>query len=336
MRKTTKSDLPGEYWAEIPVHDPKTDTNIVAWIPFLLIHETMAFIFQKSRQTLSTVCQLSAGSPKAEKHKHICKKHNVPEDKSAAIGMHTDGVPFANGQTVEVWTWNFIAIPHAERILFTLLEKQYLCRCGCHGRHTTNAVYEVLVYCMVALLTGKRPPQRHDKRDWLKTDKKRAQQTNAEPYLNFHAFLEELRCDWAAYKQVFGFGGWNAFSICWRCFANREDIPFSDFSLSAAWRSRRHTTATLMALLRDSGVELCTLFSCPAWCLTHLMIDCLHTLDLGFSQDCIGNIMWEWMYSGCCAGNNKAEKLNFSGKKCDDTTRFPSRQPKSMGLLLIW
>ena len=39
------------------------------------------------------------------------------------------------------------------------------------------------------------------------------------------------------------------------------------------------------------------------------MIDVLHTLDLGFSQDVLGNIFWEWMHSTSCTATNKAQRV---------------------------
>ena len=38
-------------------------------------------------------------------------------------------------------------------------------------------------------------------------------------------------------------------------------------------------------------------------------IDVLHALDLGCSQDILGNIIWHFMNSGCCPGHNLVEKV---------------------------
>ena len=63
MRKVCrKSDMPAEYWAEIPVRNPETGLNCVAWIPILLVHEVLSFMLESGRQILGEVCKLPTGS----------------------------------------------------------------------------------------------------------------------------------------------------------------------------------------------------------------------------------------------------------------------------------
>ena len=63
MRKACrKSGMPAEYWAEIPVRNPETNINCVAWIPILLVHEVLSFMLETGRQHLGEVCKLPAGS----------------------------------------------------------------------------------------------------------------------------------------------------------------------------------------------------------------------------------------------------------------------------------
>ena len=42
----------------------------------------------------------------------------------------------------------------AERYPFTCIEKEYVCPCGCKGRHTLDAIMEVFVWCRRCLLVG--------------------------------------------------------------------------------------------------------------------------------------------------------------------------------------
>ena len=68
--------------------------------------------------------------------------------------------------------------------------------------------------------------------------------------------------------------------------------PFLDFKLDAKWRSSRRTYPNLLAHLRESGHALIPLFSLPGFRADMITIDLLHTLDLGVTQDAIGNIFF--------------------------------------------
>ena len=71
----------------------------------------------------------------------------IPTLTKKSIGLHGDGVPFTKKKSVEVFSWNFVAEPDADRFLATVIEKEFLCQCGsCHGRHTTDKVLELLCW----------------------------------------------------------------------------------------------------------------------------------------------------------------------------------------------
>ena len=66
----------------------------------------------------------------------------------------------AKGQSVEVFSWNFSAAPSKERVLFCLMEKSFICACGCGGRHTLDALIQVLAWSLNSLLTGTKKQHR--------------------------------------------------------------------------------------------------------------------------------------------------------------------------------
>ena len=80
-----------------------------------------------------------------------------------------------------------------------------------------------------------------------------------------HALLLQVRGDWAWYKALFGFKGWASKEICWRCMANCSDIPWTDTSTAAAWRTSRYRTSELLARQTEQGISVNPLFSLPGF-----------------------------------------------------------------------
>ena len=293
MRKLLKhSNCPPVYWAKVPVKNTGPGTGkIYDWIPFLLIFEVMAMILGKPGCSLASFATLPPTLPGLrDKKNRWCAKMKLDPEVTVPLGVHGDGVPHqSNGSTIECFSWNFVSMPEAERFPFTCIEKDSLCNCGCSGRCTTNAIMDVLVWCMRQLLVGTLPTCRHDGTPWLPSDRSRVKGRR----LDFYAGVLQIRGDWANLKQWFGFKGWAGREICWRCLSNKSDIPYTDFGLKAQWRKVRMTLPMLVATLRKSGVTPCALFALPGFDLAFIVIDVLHTLDLGVSQDFLGNLFFE-------------------------------------------
>ena len=118
---------------------------------------------------------------------------------------------------------------------------------------------------MRCLLAGSWPSARHDQAQWLGTDKARAARGRKKEALGCHALLLQVRGDWAWYKALFGFKGWASKEICWRCKANCSDIPWTDTSTAAAWRTSRYRTSELLARQTEQGISVNPLFSLPGF-----------------------------------------------------------------------
>ena len=59
------------------------------------------------------------------------------------------------------------------------------------------------------------------------------------------------------------------------------------------------------------GITLSPLFRTPGFTLLMVAIDVLHALDLGVTQDMLGNLLWESLDVLFMQGKNKAGKLNL-------------------------
>ena len=140
---------------------------------------------------------LPANSGQRSSFESFCKAHGLDLLSAIAIGLHGDGVPFAKQQSVEVLSWNFIALPGMERILFATVEKSWNCRCGCGGRCTLDALLAIFCWSLQCLLSGLFPTGRHDKQPWSAQDKKAGRQNFAGQHFGFSCGLQQVRGDWA-------------------------------------------------------------------------------------------------------------------------------------------
>ena len=81
--------------------------------------------------------------------------------------------------------------------------------------------------------------------------------------------------------------------MCWMCSASSQpDIPWTDFSWGAAWRHTLWTHDSYMRHLTTIGAPIPVLFSVIGLRLSSVMIDVLHTCDLGITCHILANVFW--------------------------------------------
>ena len=283
MRKLLKGkDVPAVYTASFPLWDPKEEKLVPTDLPILLPHELLARIIAQtgtSRYVDNMEPALQKQLDRACGKVGLCGDHGV-----IPIGLHGDGVPHQKHKSVECVSWNFPGDLGGERVLCVCLEKQFLCKCGCAGRHTTNPILDVIAWSFRCCFLGKSPKVRHDGSAWKPSDKARSQLGGQD--LGARSLLVQIRGDWAWYKQVFAFPAWSNQQICWRCSAGSDSAPWRDCSASAAWRSARLSENQFWLRQESMGIEdRCPLFSLPGFSLNMITIDVLHCMDLGVTQD---------------------------------------------------
>ena len=116
------------------------------------------------------------------------------------------------------------------------------------------------------------------------------------------------------YTEVFKFPQWNsAISMCWLCRASSTlpNLPFTDFSRDAGWRSTRWSHEEYISDRTARGLFTPVLLSCVIGLrLECIMIDVLHTVDLGLASHIIGNVIWLFaVVRGVFGGINQADKI---------------------------
>ena len=110
------------YFAQVRTHDPKTKRDrIPVLIPFLLPHEMLFAMIKSSKKLLDDLCD----APIAIKQlvKAFADKAGVDSEGIIALGFHGDGVPHQKNRSCQVFSWNLLAKPLAERLLFTVISK---------------------------------------------------------------------------------------------------------------------------------------------------------------------------------------------------------------------
>ena len=123
---------------------------------------------------------------------------------------------------------------------------------------------------------------RHDGSAWLKSDKGRESNKGS---FGFFAGLMQLRGDWPFFKSVFGFAGWAGNEVCWRCKANKSNLPYHDCSANAKWRKHRYTDASFRAAMAAAGVAASVIFGIPGFSMSKVAIDVLHAMDFWATQE---------------------------------------------------
>jgi hypothetical protein len=279
----------------IPITDPKSHLVEKVEHPVLLPHEIIEYLVHTGKASVEDLANLDArGDQKLGEMRHVfCVAHGVPESTCIPLGFHGDGVPFQksthNNSSTEVYSWNFLCDRDGKRFLFANIHKEFLCKCGCAGRCTMDALFAVFVWSMQVLLGGFHPRHRHDGGPLQPTRKKLAGKK-----LGFQGVLLQARGDWAWYNQVFQFPSWCSGQLCWRCKATQHGrLAYWKCGPRAAWRFTRYTTGEFLALQVGMGLKPSPLFSCPGFTTDHICIGALRCLDLGITQDIIGNMLWE-------------------------------------------
>ena len=148
--------------------------------PVLLPSVVLAWTLRNGKFSLKEIVNMQEAQPVMHNRlQDKCNKFHLPETSTIPIGLHGDGVPFQKSihkhSTIEVLSWNLLFETKSKIVLFSGLPKEMYCKCGCSGRHTLDAVLEVLVWDLNMLLGGIRSTIRHDGHAWLPTDAERQQ-----------------------------------------------------------------------------------------------------------------------------------------------------------------
>ena len=277
-------------WYEIP-----TTTNKRTPHPFLLPHRFFFSAFYTGRGKHDWSKHVSGGAHACKqfwtsiKHTAFVTQHpNLAEDTwkhTIPLGMHADAGAFSKQDSIYVFSFNSLVgrgSTHQKRFIFTVVKKSLMLP------NTMDEILRIFAWSCNVLLDGHTP---------YKGPLGNPLQGGGEPLAGpWRAALAQVRGDWAFYKECFNFPQWNsAISMCFCCRASStiKALSWTNCSPDAGWRDTLWTHDAYVAHLLDQGRPIPILLSLVIGLrLESIMIDVLHTIDLGVAAHIIGNILF--------------------------------------------
>jgi hypothetical protein len=118
-------------------------------------------------------------------------------------------------------TWN------RKRYLLYAILKSTLCKCGCNGRCTMDAIQIAINASVNCCSDGRFPALRLDGQPWGPSDHLRASAANQ--LIGKFGVVTEYRADWPEMAALGGFKQWNANYPCAKCLCTQHDM-YDNFS----------------------------------------------------------------------------------------------------------
>ena len=203
------------YFADIPFHDKAGNRRQHREHGFLLPHERVAAIAADDLTAFAPPAEERDAIGQLPRYQGCSLLQDLGWERVACLGFYVDAAPHSKRDSFYAFYWNNVF--SIERRVITTIRKSDLCRCGCRGLCSINAIMKVIVWSFLVLRSGFWPVVRHDNRE-LDPERKARQGP-----LPMHGVLVELRADWKEFSETFGFKSWaSAEYPCFKCCADRD------------------------------------------------------------------------------------------------------------------
>jgi len=217
---------------------------------------------------------------------------DVSAKPTLALGLWGDAAPISNRDSIFLLLFSVLSGVCRERFWICTFTKKQLCRCGCKGRCTFDAVFVVIAWMFRALVAGTYPHVNHEGDAFPSGPRK----DKAGSPLRVRAACIRLFGDWSWNKQAFGLQGWRAEGpdqrVCWCCGANKFNCY--DFTSSAPWRRMRIGMSQLICcFITGSMTHVSSVWSIPGMVVSAVVPDYMHCCCLGILQYLLGNVVYE-------------------------------------------
>ena len=282
----TPKGCPSMTWSEVPTKSGKF------MHPFFLPHMSFASLAAECPELFQSAMLGPEGGCSAfwtmMHDTPFVREHPVlaPDNKHKTIplGFYGDGGAFSHQDSLLVFTYNSLlgtGRTMSKRYVITCVKKSDIIP------GTLESIFKIIGWSFNVLVTGLWPEE-----DWMKRP------LDQHGYLanGLRGCLSQVRGDWEFYTSIFGFPKWNeAKNMCWMCGASAAGpMTFADCSPAALWRATKRSHESYVAELDAKGKELPALFRHTIGLrLETIMVDVLHTCDLGFGAHLIGNVFNE-------------------------------------------
>ena len=282
----TPEGAPEIRWIEIPTAAGPSTPH-----PFLLPHEFFSAMYEGRPKEWETMITGAADAClrywESVSESDFVRRHpTLPRSewgKIVPIGLHGDGGRFSNQDSLMTIAWNSLlgeGTTLQKRFLFTVIRKTDM------NTETMNAIMRVFAWSVNSLLGGRTPSRDCGGR------KIRGKQVAIAG--GWKAAFCQVRGDWQFYTELFQFPAWNAaVRMCWLCKASStiRRLAWTDSRPEAGWRRTRFTHESYLAHLAEIGQTVPVLFELAVGLRQScVMVDTLHTVDLGVAAHIIGNV----------------------------------------------
>ena len=301
-RIVSKGNMPDLYETMIPTWDAESCSQQTCSnnVYFMLPHELLPKLCGVNVQAWAKFSDSTATL--ASRLAQWCARTGAPKrtdgcNDLVSLGIWGDSAPYNTRDSLYVILWNALSGENRTRFWLTCLPKKLVCKCGCHGRHSFEALWKVVGWSLRCLLLGQYPSTRHDGSCFNNAfgDRRRALLSGK---LGLRGACLQMRRDWSWLKEAFDLQGWAQGSasqrVCFKCPADCGRFNWRDSSLQAAWRSvPRITHQSFMTdrLLREAFVS--EIWNFPGFQLEYVSLDWMHIADLGVTQIVLGSLMLE-------------------------------------------
>ena len=297
--KTSTPLKTGLYTANIPMWNRKKGTQTVHPMSFLPIHEVLEQLIQEGDE--KKYCDLSGDQHgfklALQQWRNRVDATSRFMDTCLSIVLWGDSAPHVKRDSLFLITWTLVSGPCRRRYWLCSFPKSEMCQCGCFGRHTYDAVFEVIAWCFKVLLAGVWPSVDHTNTKFPAASW-RAGLARAKTKLRLGGACIGNTGDWQWYKSVLGMRGWKpegpSKNLCWLCRAGMgTDIDCYEFGAAASWRATMLTQSEFWDDAFRENRYVSTVWKIPGFHLSLVRIDWMHCVDLGVLQYFSGNILWD-------------------------------------------
>ena len=311
-------------WVEIPTRNGRESH------PFIFPHKLFATLYKERHNYFLNTVRGAPGAARSfweelvARDNPFVKKHPLIKDfdHTLPLGVHGDAGAFTKHDSLMVISWNGLLGMSGEsrvkRFVFTFVRK------ATYTPETLDRIFTLLSWSFNAMARGLEPTLNWDDNPTLLQPS-----ALAGPYTGV---LTHIRGDWQFYVEIFQFPPWNgAIRMCWLCRASSsiEFLAFTNCAEGAQWHNTRFSDESYRAHMRGLGLVLPVLLLLVIGLrLECILIDALHSLDLGFSSHVIANTMWEGVKRRVWGAPNQEENVELLEadmvQYCKDK-RAPSR-----------
>lgn len=193
------------YVCSIPIWDAANQRQVMADSSFLCLHEALDMLVPAGQEeeftSLDTPDQ--AGFISDLRHWRA-RVHSAVSLPFLCLALWGDTAPSSRTDSLCLLTVRLLSGIHKIRLWIWAGSKKQFCNCGCKGRHTTEAVFNVIAWMLRSLAAARFPAVDHLGRPWPKGSQR--YQRAGQP-MRFGGALLGKTGDWMWLKTSFEFTG---------------------------------------------------------------------------------------------------------------------------------